>query len=183
MLTAAAAADAPLFDCVRYVAQIMVLTDAAEVNDAMSDDMRDMFHIPIAFVSITMLMCIFVTLVLSGIQLGLGSMILIARRKQLERRATSRRLSKERRESKALARESKALAGGSGPHDLPPPGGFFGRSNTKEDDDAATSIQKRVRGRAARKEAEGGSEPPHDLPPPIPNPKPEPPPNSLALWA
>ena len=176
MLTAAAAADAPLFDCVRYVAQIMVLTDAAEVNDAMSDDMRDMFDIPIAFVSITMLMCIFVTLVLSGIQLGLGSMILIARRKQLERRATSRRLSKERR-------ESKALAGGSVPRDLPPPGGFFGRSNTKEDDDAATSIQKRVRGRAARKEAEGGSEPPHDLPPPIPNPKPEPPPNSLALWA
>ena len=65
-------------------------------------------------------------------------------------------------------------------------GGFFGRSktnSTKEDDDAATSIQKRVRGRAARKEAEGGSGDPHDLPPPIPNPKPEPPPNSLALWA
>ena len=38
-------------------------------------------------------------------------------------------------------------------------------NSTKEDDDAATSIQKRVRRRAARKEAEGGSRDPHDLPP------------------
>ena len=93
MLTASYSCGRPLFDH-RSVAQIMVLTDAAEVNDAMSS-MRDMSH-PNC-VCVDHHARIFVTLVLSGIQLGLGSMILIARRKQLERRATSRRLSKERR--------------------------------------------------------------------------------------
>ena len=63
----------------------MVLTQAEDVSLAMSDEMRDMFYIPISFVSITMLICIFVTLVLATIQLGLGSLILLARKKQLDR--------------------------------------------------------------------------------------------------
>ena len=70
---------------------------------AMSDEMRDMFYIPISFVSITMLICIFVTLVLATIQLGLGSLILLARKKQLEQRETARRV---RYESKVWSRAS-----------------------------------------------------------------------------
>ena len=66
----------PCFDCAFCgveCAQIMVLTQAEDVSLAMSDEMRDMFYIPISFVSTTMLICIFVTLVLATIQLGLGS--------------------------------------------------------------------------------------------------------------
>ena len=81
----------------------MVLTQAEDVSLAMSDEMRDMFYIPISFVSTTMLICIFVTLVLATIQLGLGSLILLARKKQLEQRETAGRV---RYESKVWSRAS-----------------------------------------------------------------------------
>ena len=69
----------------------MVLTQAEDVSLAMSDEMRDMFYIPISFVSITMLICIFVTLVLATIQLGLGSLILLASTTRSQRRSKAAR--------------------------------------------------------------------------------------------